>query len=217
MPDRTADARYPIHPLLARRWSPRSFSSRTVEPEKLLSLLEAARWAPSTANEQPWSFLIATREDSKEFERMASCLMPGNAEWARAAPVLAISVAKLHFSRDGRPNRHAFHDTALAVANLTVQAMAFDLYVHQMAGIHPERIVETYLVPEGHEPVAGIAIGYLGEPEDLPAPLRERERAPRSRISLREFVFSGAWGRTAPLVAQPRTPDVPGGAGGGKA
>src|SRR5829696_1208912 len=128
------DTAHPVHDLVRRRWSPRAFSSRAVERETLLSVLEAARWAPSSFNAQPWSFLVATQEDPAGFERMLNCLVPQNQAWAKAAPVLMIAVAKTHFEHNGKPNRHALYDTGQAVAFLTLQATALDLYVHQMAG-----------------------------------------------------------------------------------
>lgn len=207
MMEKLADSKHPIHDLLRRRWSPRVFSDHAVEPEKLRSLLEAARWAPSSYNEQPWSFFVATKENPVEYERLLSCLVEGNQRWAKRAGVLMLSVAKLHFERPpgrGTPNRHAFHDVGLAVENLVVQATALGLVVHQMAGFHLEKARELFRIPEGYEPVAAIALGYAGDPATLPEPLRERELAPRTRKPLEEFVFTGQWGQTSPLVINER-------------
>ena len=199
--EKPAETQYPIHDLLRRRWSPRAFSDRRVEPDVLRSLLEATRWAPSSYNEQPWSFIVATKDDTAEFSRLLSCLVEGNIQWAQHAPVLMVSVARLSFEDDGKPNRHAFHDVGLAVANLIVQATALGLVVHQMAGIFPDKMRELYGIPEGYEAVAGIALGYPGDPQSLPEGLRKRELAPRERKPLTEFVFSGSWGQTSPLVS----------------
>jgi nitroreductase len=199
--EKPADTHYPIHELLKRRWSPRAFSDRPVEPDTLRSLLEAARWAPSSFNEQPWSFIVATKDDPVEFGRLLSCLVEGNIQWAQHAPVLMVTVARLSFEDDGKPNRHAFHDVGQAAANLTVQATALGLFVHQMAGILPDKVRALYGVPDQYEPVAGIALGYPGDPQSLPERLRQRELAPRERRPLPEFVFSGRWGRTSPLVS----------------
>ena len=199
--EKPAETQYPIHDLLRRRWSPRAFSDRRVDPAIMRSLLEAARWAPSSYNEQPWSFIVATRDDPVEFGRLLSCLVEGNIQWAQHAPVLMVSVARLSFEDDGKPNRHAFHDVGLAVANLIVQATALGLVVHQMAGIFPDKIRELYGIPEGYEAVAGIALGYPGDPQSLPEGLRKRELAPRERKPVTEFVFSGRWGQTSPLVS----------------
>jgi len=129
------------------------------------------------------------------------CLVEGNIQWAQHAPVLMVSVARLSFEDDGKPNRHAFHDVGLAVANLIVQATALGLVVHQMAGILPDKIRKLYGIPEGYEAVAGIALGYPGDQQSLPEELRKRELAPRERKPLTEFVFSGSWGQTSPLVS----------------
>jgi nitroreductase len=198
--EKPADVTYPIEELLKRRWSPRAFADRPVEPEKLLSLWEAARWAASTANQQPGSFIIATKQDEAEYARLLSCLRENNQQWAMRAPVLMVSVAKLTFDANGQPNRHAFHDVGLAVANLIVQATALGLSVHQMAGIYPDRVRELYGVPDGFEPVAGVVLGYVGDPAILPEDLQQRELAPRVRKPLESFVFHGAWGKTTPLV-----------------
>src|SRR5438309_11107155 len=198
--EKLAVTHYPIHELLRRRWSPRAFSSRPVEPDTLRSLLEAARWAPSSYNEQPWAFIVATKQDQAEYARLLSCLVDGNVQWAQHAPVLMVSVAKLHFDENGERNRHALHDVGQAVANLIAQATALGLVVHQMAGILPDKIRELYGIPEGYEAVAGVALGYPGDPATLPERLRQRELAPRSRKPIQDFVFAGRWGRPSPIV-----------------
>lgn len=198
--EKLADASHPIHDLLSRRWSPRAFSDRAVAPDALRSLWEAARWAASCFNEQPWSFIVATKEDPHEFSRLLSCLVQGNITWAQHAPVLMVSVAKKRFDQDGDPNPHAWHDVGQAVANLTVQATAQGLFVHQMAGILPDKVRELYQIPDHYEPVAGIAMGYSGDPDSLPEALRKRELAPRVRRAINEFVFSGRWGQRSKLV-----------------
>src|SRR2546425_9589727 len=198
--EKLAETQYPIHDLLRKRWSPRAFSSRPVEPDKLRTGGEAARWAPSPNNEQPWTFMVATKEDEAEYARLLSCLVEGNTPGAQHAPVLMVGVARLSFEEEGKPNRHAFHDVGQAVSNLIVQATALGLVVHQMAGIFPDKIRELYGIPEGYEAVAGIALGYPGDPEILPERLRQRELAPRSRKPIQDFVFTGRWGQTSPIV-----------------
>jgi nitroreductase len=199
--EKPANAQYPIHDLLKRRWSPRAFSDRRVEPDTLRSLLEAARWAPSSYNEQPWSFIVATKQDQAEYARLLSCLVEGNVLWAQHAPVLMVSVARVSFEENGEPNRHAFHDVGQAVANLTLQATALGLFVHQMAGFFPDKVRELYGVPKQFEPVAALALGYPGDPGSVPEKFRSRELALRERKPLTEFVFAGRWGETSPLVA----------------
>jgi nitroreductase len=200
--ERRALSDHPIHDLLQRRWSPRAFSDRLVEPAKLLSLLEAARWAPSSFNEQPWALAVATKDQPEEFAKELSCLVESNQGWAKSAPILMLTFAHLAFDRNQQPNRHAYHDVGLAVANLTVQATAEGLAVHQMAGILPDKIRATFGVPEGWDPISAVAIGYPGDPAALPEALRSRELAPRSRKPLSAFVFSGAWGAAAPVLAK---------------
>jgi nitroreductase len=179
-----------LHPLLRDRWSPRAFADRPVDSATLGSLLEAARWSPSSYNEQPWSFIVARRGDP-EFARVLRCLVPGNQVWARSAAVLLIALARMHFARNGEPNWHALYDLGQAAAHLTFQASSMGLVVHQMAGIDRDCIRAEFRLPDGLEPATAIAIGYLGDPQSLPEPLREREGLPRERKSLEEMVFSG--------------------------
>jgi nitroreductase len=198
--EKPASVQYPIHSLLCRRWSPMAFSNRGVEPWKLSSILEAARWAPSSYNDQPWSFIVATQDDPGPFQRMAECLEEANADWAVNAPVLILAVAHLRFELTNEPNRHAFHDVGLAMANLVVQATVLGLAVHQMAGFDVERVTAAFGIPIDHEPVVISAVGYSGDPRLLPEPLRRRELAPRSRKPLDQLVFSGRWGQPSELV-----------------
>jgi nitroreductase len=199
--EKRAKTEHPIEDVIARRWSPRAFEERRVEPEKLKSLLEAARWAPSSNNEQPWRFIVASKADAPtEHERLVACLVEGNRKWAFRAPILMLSVASLNFEDDGKPNRHAYHDTGMAVANLLLQATALGLQVHQMAGFDVQKARETCLIPTGFDPVAMIVLGYPGDPAILPDYLREREMKPRERQPISDFVFSMKWGQTSPLI-----------------
>jgi nitroreductase len=198
--EKPAHAEAELHELIRRRWSPRAFADRPVEPAKLHTLFEAARWAPSCYNEQPWSFLVATKEQQTAYDEIFASLVPGNQAWAGTAPVLAISVAKRHFEKNGKPNPHYWHDVGLAMGNLCLQATDLGLFVHQMMGFSADRVRQSFSVPEGHEPVAAIAIGYAGDPAMLPDGLREREVAPRERRPMESFVFCETWGSTAPFV-----------------
>lgn len=191
---------YPVHELIAKRWSPYGFDDRPVSETDLRSLFEAARWAASSYNEQPWSYIVATRQEPKEFEKLLSCLVEGNQAWANAAPVLVLGVASLAFALNGKPNKAAIHDLGLAACSLTFEATARGLMVHQMIGILPDRARELYEIPAGHEAVTGIAIGYVGDPNELPDKLKERDLAPRTRKPLTRFVFSERWGQVSPLV-----------------
>lgn len=190
-----APTQFPIHELLAQRWSPRAYDERPVEPEKLASLFEAARWAPSSNNEQPWRFIVAEKREELQWNRLFACLVEGNRKWSQPAPVLILSLASLNFEDEGKPNRHALHDTGLAVENLALQAAAVGLAAHQMAGFDTEKARIDLKIPAGYEPVAIIAIGYPGDPNVLADHLKQREVAPRTRRPITEFVFSGEWGR----------------------
>lgn len=190
---------HPIHPHLAARWSPCAMADRKVSDADLLSLLEAARWAASSRNEQPWSYIVAKRSNAAEFARALSCLEESNQTWAQHAGVLLIACYSKTHARNGAPNAAAAHDLGAAAAQLTFEATSRGLMVHQMIGIHPERAREAYAIPAHVEPLTAIAIGYEGDPNSLPEHQRQRDLAPRTRKPLSEFVFSGRWGDSAPL------------------
>ncbi|MBO3459351.1 nitroreductase family protein [Aetokthonos hydrillicola Thurmond2011] len=198
--NKSAATRYPVQDLISKRWSPLAFSERLVEQEKLLSVLEAGRWAASSYNEQPWSFIIATRDNQAEFELLLSCLAEGNQPWAKNAPVLMLSVAKLHFERNGVENRHAFHDVGAASAQMAIQATSLGLFIHQMAGFDVNKAIQVYNIPQGYQPAAAIALGYLGDPQTLNEKNLQRELSPRSRKPLESFVFSGSWNQPSLLI-----------------
>jgi nitroreductase len=200
LPNKTAETDHPIHESIAKRWSPYVFSDKPVSREDLLSLFEAARWAASSFNEQPWRYIMATKESPDEFERLLGCLVEANQDWARRAPVLMLGVVSTKFARNGNDNRVAFHDLGLASASLTFEATSRGLFVHQMAGILPDKARETYAIPEGFEPWTGLAIGYADDSDDVPGQLRARETAPRQRKKLNEFVFENRWERPAGMV-----------------
>ena len=191
---------HPVHELIAERWSPRAFTDKPVPPEVLRSLFEAARWAPSSNNEQPWAFVIATKDEHAAHSKLLSTLVEFNQVWAKNAPVLGIAVSELAFARNGHPNRNAFYDTGAAMANLTHEATSRGLLVHQMAGFDPHKAIELFSIPSGWEPIAAFVLGYPGDPQSLPETLRERELAPRMRKPLAEFVMSGSWGQPAAFV-----------------
>jgi nitroreductase len=191
---------HPVHEFIRERWSPRAFSEKPVPAEVLRSLFEAARWAPSSNNEQPWAFIVATKEDHAVHAKLVSTLVEFNQAWAKHAPVLAIAVSELAFARNGHPNRNAFYDTGAAVSDLTTEAVSRSLLVHQMAGFDPHKAIELFSIPSGWEPISAFAIGYPGDHQSLPETLRERELAPRTRKPLADFVMSGSWGQPAPFL-----------------
>jgi len=197
-----ADTKYPIEEALRRRCSTLAFGDRPVEVTKLQQLFEAARWAPSSFNEQPWSFVLTMKHDGQEdYERLLGCLMANNREWARRAPVLVLSIAKHHHETGGKVNPYSFHDVGLATENLTVQATALDLFVHLIAGFDAARARELFMIPETHQPVCVIAIGYFGNLEILTPEQQRRELSPRHRRPFKEFVYAGRWGNPTELIS----------------
>jgi nitroreductase len=189
---------YPVLPVIADRWSPYAFDPRPIERDKLLSCLEAARWAPSSYNEQPWTLILAERTDATEFGKMLDCLVEGNRAWAKNAGALMLSIVSKNFARNGKPNRAAEHDIGLAAENLVLQATALGLQGHQMIGIEAEKVRATYGVPEGHEPLTAIALGYPAPvAPDTSDPLAERDTARRGRKPLSEIIIRGSWGQPA--------------------
>jgi nitroreductase len=192
-----------IDPLIRHRWSPRAFAVRLVEPEKLQAVFEAARWAPSSFNEQPWRFAVATSAEPEWLAELQSYLVGGNG-WARAAPVLVASAYRTHFSRTGRLNRVALRDLGGAEENMFLQAAALGLAMHQMAGFDHERLCRN-LLPPGFEPGTLIAIGYAPAAADAtPDAGPALETAGRMRMPLAEFVFGARWGEPAPAIELPQ-------------
>jgi nitroreductase len=183
-----------VHELIRERWSPRALSDAPIAAGDLESLLEAAQWAPSSMNEQPWRFVVADRCANPEMHaRVVSTLAPANVVWAQRAPILIVAVAHMTYSRNGAPNRHAFYDTGAAAVQLALQATSLGLGVHQMGGFSPDQARTTLGIPEGFEPVVVLAVGHPGDVAELSEELRARELAPRQRRPLRESVYSGAW------------------------
>lgn len=182
--DRVADA-FPA------RWSPRAFRSESVDEADLEALFEAARWAPSSYNEQPWQFVYAREPEDRE--RFLEAVLEGNRAWAERAPVLAFVVADTTFDRNGEENQHARFDAGAAWMSLALQARQLGLDTHAMAGIDAERAAEILDVPEDHEVVCGIAIGYRGSPDALPEDLAEAEWPPSSRKPLDEVASEGGF------------------------
>jgi nitroreductase len=199
-PHKHAQTAFDVHELIAARYSPYGFTDRTVSKEDLCALFEAARWAPSSYNEQPWTYFVATKENPDELQRLLGCLVEGNQGWAKSAPVLALGCTSLNFVRNNNPNAAALHDLGLASGNLCLEATARGLSVHQMIGILPDKARDVYRVPAGVQPFTGLAIGYAADANTVAVPFRERDLAVRKRKPLAEFVFGGSWGTSAKLV-----------------
>ena len=185
--------------LIRRRWSPRAFSERPVSSQDLALLLEAARWAASSSNEQPWRFIIAKKSDPATHQRLLESLVEANQAWARNAPLLLLMAAKRTFTSNGSPNRFALHDTGMALANLMLQATSMGIHAHAMAGFDRERARVSFAIPEDFELGAAVAVGYLGDPASLSAKHQQSELAPRSRKPLEALAFGGEWGQPAVL------------------
>ena len=195
IPPKPAVTGRPLIAQIKQRWSPRAFDpDRDIEPEVVQTLLEAARWAPSSFNDQPWRYLVFDRSDGQARARAEACLFDGNS-WARNAALLIVSAGARTSGRTGRPNRFVLHDTGMATMNLILQATAHGLVAHQMGGYDRERARAEFDIPEEFELASMIAVGHPGDPADLAPEVGEREAAPRNRSPIPEFAFAGAWGR----------------------
>ena len=194
---KVATTDHAIHELIQQRWSPRAFdASRPVPRPELLRLFEAARWAPSSRNEQPWRFLVVEREAMPESWRaLLETLTAANQTWAAAAPVLVLSAVRTSFEDTGTANHMAWYDAGQAVALLTIQATSQGLAIRQMEGFDRPRARAAFAIPAEFEPAVAIAIGYTGDPEALSLDKhRAAERQPRKRRPLGDFVYDGVWG-----------------------
>lgn len=193
---RPAETDVPISDLLRLRWSPRAFAPDAITDGEIARLFEAARWAPSAYNEQPWSFIVARREDKEAFARLLGCLHPYNQLWAQRAALLAIATTRTQFSLNAEANRTALYDLGQAVACLSVQATLEGLAVHQMVGIEHDVAREVCGVPHPHEVATAFAVGRPGDPSDLSEAHQQREAAPRVRKPIIDFLHAGRWGQT---------------------
>jgi nitroreductase len=175
--------------VIRKRWSPRIYNDREVEPWKLRTLFEAASWAASCFGEEPWRYIVASRENRPEFDRLLHLLVPKNQDWAQHAGALAISFGKKTFSHNGAPDRWGLHDTGTSFGQMSLQAVALGLHVHGMGGFDAEGARKEFNVPDDFEPGAAMAIGYVNGDG---APPEGRKRKPLS-----EIIFTGDWGRPA--------------------
>lgn len=196
---RPAETAHPIHAFIAGRWSPYAIDSRPVPSADLHAIFEAARWAPSSYNEQPWRFIVATSDQPGSFARVLSCLVDANQAWAKHAPVLALGCYMRNFARNGTANKAAAHDLGQAAAMLSIEAAARGLVVHQMIGILPDKARELFALPEDAEAHTALAIGYPGDPAKLPPDAARRDAARRPRNPIASFVFGDGWAKPGPV------------------
>ena len=178
---------YQLNELLQKRWSPRAFADKMLTNEQVLTLFEAARWAASCNNEQPWRFVWSLKDGSDKYNKLFECLKPGNQEWVASAPLVILTVIHKVFTASGKPNDWAAHDLGLAIGNLTTQATSMDIFVHSMAGFDKDKAIELFSLPEDYEPMTMIAVGYLGDPAMLSEFNQKREAELQSRKPLTEL------------------------------
>jgi nitroreductase len=188
--------------IIQERWSPYSFSSTKVEEYKLKAMFEAAGYAPSCNNEQPWMFVFTTRQDTEVFNSYLEFMNESNRIWASNAYAIIISMARTKFTYNGKPNRYAFHDTGMAVSNMLLQAYAMDVFVHQMGGYSVEKVKEYFKLNDDVEPVAMMAAGYLGDGTSLSPELLKRDEKRRSRKFVNEFTFKNVLSDPAFHISQ---------------
>ncbi|MFQ6333718.1 nitroreductase family protein [Methylophilus sp. 3sh_L] len=185
----------PIHDLIANRWSGRAYdASQGVSKEQVISLLEAARWAPSCFGDQPWRYVVCNKaENLQAWQAAFDCLVPGNQGWAVNAPVLLLICADTLFSHNDKPNKWAPYDTGAATENLCLQATALGLMAHQMGGFDADKARTAFKVPERYQILAMVTVGYQADVESLTGETKERETAARTRKPLNELFFNGQW------------------------
>ena len=185
----TRKTEFPIEPLFVRRWSPRAMNGEPLTDQEIGSLFEAARWAPSTYNEQEWRFLYA-RKGGTHFPTFFDLLMEANQVWCEHAAMLVVVVSKKTFTRNGSPNPVHTFDTGAAFENLALQGTAMGLVVHGMAGFDYAKARKALQVPDDFKVEAMIAIGRPGDPDNLPAELQSRE-SPTDRKPVGEIAKEG--------------------------
>ncbi len=173
---------------IIQRFSPLSFTGEIPCEDILVQLFEAARWAPSAFNEQPWRFICATKAEPEGYHKLFDCLVDANKEWAKTAPVLILVMAKKNFSHNNKPNYFHMYDTGMAVSNLIISAMEKSIFVHQMGGFSVEKARENFNIPEEYAIISVAALGYPGDIAVLPDTIQERARKPRTRKPLRELL-----------------------------
>lgn len=196
-PIKSAQTNLDIHPIIKERWSPRAFSDQHVEKEKIQRFFEAARWSASSSNEQPWRFIVGFKGD-ETYQKIFETFVDFNQLWAHTAPVLILTIGNtMSFKKPENPNTAFAYDCGQAVAQLTFQAAADGLFVHQMGGFDTQKSAEVFHVPANYKVLTALAVGYIGNPEVLHPNLKKMEFAPRERQELEHMVFAAKFGHTA--------------------
>lgn len=190
-----ATTQAPIHDVIANRWSPRAYdANKAVNKTQIISLLEAARWAPSCFGDEPWRFIVWDKnQDAAAWQKAYDCIVPGNQTWAKDAPVLILICADTLFSHNEKPNRWSNYDTGAAAVSLCLQATSMGLATHQMGGFDGEKARAAFGIPEQIEMMSMLAVGYAADADTLSDELKERELAPRKRRPLGELFYDGVW------------------------
>jgi nitroreductase len=188
----------PIHDIIANRWSPRAYdASKAVTQTQIIALLEAARWAPSCFGDQPWRFIVWDKNvDDQAWQQAFDCIVPSNQTWAKDAPVLVLICADTLFSHNQTPNKWAQYDTGAAAVSLCLQATSMGLVTHQMGGFNGDKTREAFSIPAQYNPISMLAVGYEGDPNNLPDDLKARELAERKRKPIGELFFNSVWGKS---------------------
>lgn len=186
----------PIDETLANRWSGRAYdASKIVSQTQIVSLLEAARWAPSCFGDQPWRFIVWDKtSDANAWQQAFNCLVPGNQSWVKDSPVLLLVCADTLFGHNQKPNRWAQYDTGAAAENLCLQASSIGLLAHQMGGFDADKARDVFAVPMQYVPMAMVSVGYAADIATLEGEILARETAQRKRKPLNELFFKGKWG-----------------------
>jgi nitroreductase len=196
--NKEAQNRYPIHPLLKKRWSPRAFSETAIEAEKLQSVFEAARWSASAGNQQPWRIIIGQKGD-ETWQKIYDTLEHYNQVWAHRPWLLGITCGRTLLNDGSGPNPYYAYDTGQFLAHLSIQATAEGLYVHQMGGFDKTKAREFFEIPDPYEPLSAFALGYMGELSDLDEFNQKREVLTRERKENGEWLFSGTFGQASDM------------------
>jgi len=185
----------PVHDIIAERWSPRAYdASKPVSQAQIMSMLEAARWAPSCFGDEPWRFIVWDKnKDAAAWEKAFDCIVPGNQGWAKDAPVFVLICADTLFGHNQKPNRWGAYDTGAAAVSLSLPATSMGLVTHQMGGFDGEKTRAAFNIPEQFEMMSMMAVGYMADVDALDGESKERTLAPRKRKPLDELFYEGVW------------------------